>query len=540
MTEPTMFVRKASGLVRAWSVFDGFVYATFSINLITLGLFIFSYAPFVPEAHLVPAIILSGVFIIFEIIVYGMLISIMPRAGGDYVWQSRVLGGGLGFVLSITGWGFILWHWIPVYGNILVYEVFTPILAVLGGWFNSPGLVNAALWFQSRNGLFLAALIVICLASLYVGLGMKWYARIQKICFYVGVAGLVLLIGLLAFGSQEQFAAGLNKQAASLFGASGDVFKDTLAASESGGYTPVPWKNLWGFAASIGLIPMVVFFNLWPNWGATLYGEVRGAGDFKRNFWSMAGGLIATTVAAVILLVLFAKTFGWEYYHAANSAFYAGNSPLPVFPYPGLLAAFLTDSPLLQIILLVTLSAWFFGWCGTVFLSSTRVIFAAAFDRVLPEWVANVHPKTRAPINALILMAIPSTIVSLLYSYLPGFSTFTLDTTVVIAITYLGTTVAAILLPYKDKELYESSPVARYKLFGIPWISVAGVVFGAFLAFNLYKWITDSVYGVNNPTSAVYMVVMYVLAVILYIGSKWYRRRQGIDLDMVYKNIPVE
>ena len=31
-------------------------------------------------------------------------------------------------------------------------------------------------------------------------------------------------------------------------------------------------------------MPYMVFFNLWPNWGATLYGEVRGATDFKRNF----------------------------------------------------------------------------------------------------------------------------------------------------------------------------------------------------------------------------------------------------------------
>ena len=39
--ERTLFARKATGLVRGWSVRDGFIYAFFSINLITLGLFIF-------------------------------------------------------------------------------------------------------------------------------------------------------------------------------------------------------------------------------------------------------------------------------------------------------------------------------------------------------------------------------------------------------------------------------------------------------------------------------------------------------------------
>ena len=40
--ERTLFARKATGLVRGWSVRDAFIYSTFSINLITLGLFIFS------------------------------------------------------------------------------------------------------------------------------------------------------------------------------------------------------------------------------------------------------------------------------------------------------------------------------------------------------------------------------------------------------------------------------------------------------------------------------------------------------------------
>jgi hypothetical protein len=40
--DTTLFLRKATGLVRAWSVFDAFIYAFFSINLITLGLYSFS------------------------------------------------------------------------------------------------------------------------------------------------------------------------------------------------------------------------------------------------------------------------------------------------------------------------------------------------------------------------------------------------------------------------------------------------------------------------------------------------------------------
>ncbi len=131
MSEVTLFVRKASGLVRSWSVFDAFIYATFSINLITLGLFIFSYCWYF-DGNLSTAVIVGAIFTIFEVIVYASLISAMPRAGGDYVWQSRILGRGIGFLLTVTGWWFILWLWVPLYGQMLAYEVLTPLAAILG------------------------------------------------------------------------------------------------------------------------------------------------------------------------------------------------------------------------------------------------------------------------------------------------------------------------------------------------------------------------------------------------------------------------
>src|ERR671935_1091569 len=129
--ERTLFVRKATGLVRGWSVRDAFIYAAFSINLITLGLYIFSFAPFIPKGGLLWAIVLSGAYLVFQAITYASLIAAMPRAGGDYVWISRTLGGGIGFVLAACGWWFILWHWVPIYANILNIMVLSPLSAIV-------------------------------------------------------------------------------------------------------------------------------------------------------------------------------------------------------------------------------------------------------------------------------------------------------------------------------------------------------------------------------------------------------------------------
>ncbi len=538
----SLFVRKATGLVRSWSIFDAFIYAIFSINLVTLGLYIFSQMYYL-QGGLIPTLLISAGFIFFETVVYAGLIAVMPRSGGDYVWQSRILGGGVGFVLAVTGWWFILWLWVPLYSDMLRHLVLIPLLVLMGAR-------DAAFWFQSSLGLFLTSVILCAVVTLFISLGMKKYARIQKYCFIGGMITLAVVFGLLLWGTPQDFQNGLVREAPALLGTSTDVYSATLTAGEAAGAAAPLFGG--GFGNVLLAIPFIVFFNLWPNWGSTLYGEVRGATDFKRNLWGMAGALLVTTVLAVVFLLLLNKTLTWDFYMKANGAWwnYAWGytdqtPPLPIWPYPALLAAFLTPSRALQIFIIAGMSLWWFGWVGTIFLSSTRVIFAASFDRLLPKKVSEVDPKTRTPIYALLLMVVPSLIVSALFAWnVFGFQSLTLDSTLVIAITYLGSTIAAILLPYTKPDLYNASPIARFKLFGVPLITVAGVIFGGFLFYLLYAWLIDpnKLYniGLSNTNSIVFMLVLYGLALGIYLGFKHYRKREGIDIEKVHQEIPVE
>ena len=539
-----LFVRKATGMVRSWSVMDAFVYAFFSINLITLGLYSFSQMYYF-EGGMINALIVSAVFIFFEVIVYAGLIAVMPRSGGDYVWQSRILGGAVGFILAVTGWWFILWLWVPLYGDMFRHIVLVPILGVFGA-------KSAALWFAgSGTPSFVASLITLAIVSIFIALGMKTYAKIQKYSFYGGMLGLVIVIVLLLTGSNAAFKSGLEANATAMFGAQPGVYDATVSLGTDAGAT-TPFSG-GGISIAVFLVlPYMVFFNLWPNWGATLYGEVRGATDFKRNISGMGWALGVTTLLGIVLLFAIKKTIGWDFYVQSGAAWwnyawgYTDVAPaLPVWPYPALLAAFLTTNKLIQLIVVVLMSLWWFGWSGTVFLSSTRVIFAAAFDRLLPEKVAEVNESTGTPVNALLLMVVPSILVAYLFSYnIANFQSLTLCSTLVIAVTYLGTTISAIVLPYTKPELYKSSPIAKYNVFGIPLITVAGVIFGGFLVFLLYQWIIDpnALYGIGikNTSSVIYMLAMYVLAAVIYFGFKSARKSQGIDIDKVHSEIPVE
>jgi len=616
MSEATLFVRRASGLVRSWSVLDAFIYATFSINLITLGLFIFSYCWYF-GGNLMTAVVIGGVFTLFEVMLYASLISAMPRAGGDYVWQSRILGRGIGFLLTVTGWWFILWLWVPLYGQMLAYEVLTPLAATLG-------LQQAALWFTTYPWGPLTSMLLVCLiVFIFIGMGMKWYARIQKFSFYVGMAGLLVVFGLLLFGSREALIAGLNSNLPALYGVpEGDYYTATLEAGAAAGATFGAFGSV-AFGASFALIPMIVFFNLWPNWGSTLYGEVRGASDYRRNFWGMAAAIMVTAGLAIVFFLLINKTMGWDFYIHANGAFwsnifYGTEVAIPVWPYPIQFATFLTGSRTLQFLILLAVSFWWFGWSGTVFLSSTRVIFAAALDRMLPEWVSKIETRTKTPVNALLLMVIPSVIISIMYAFnIVSMQTIVLDATLVIAITFFGTAVAGIVFPWRQKSIFEGSPIGKYKVqawlgwlvtalyvvgaaylvyltynyagavfaqwadqtaltqlmivvvtilgvvnVGLPaWVAyfivrkmmgsaqmpvvtLSGLVFFAFLDWLLIEWFFDPGYlygiGWQNSTSMLFMIVMYGLAAAIFYGFSVYRKRQGIDVDKVYKEIPVE
>jgi APA family basic amino acid/polyamine antiporter len=531
---PTLFVRKATGLVKGWSSFDAFVYSFMSVNLVTLGLYIISFAPFLPDAQVLPAVIITGVLVTFLVIAYAGLISTMPRAGGDYVWQSRVLTGGVAFVLAVTGWWFILWHWAPIYGNILSFQFFQPIFSILGQ-------ADTAAWFGTNNGIFVTSLIVIVLAGVVVSLGMEGYARFQKFCFWGAILGLGIMAILMLLNGQDDFRQAFNGQAAERFGLQGDVYGQTIQASSGAGYVPPAFGLAPFLGPTLLLVPMLAFYLLWPNWGATLFGEVRGAGDYKRVFWAMFSGLWVTVALSAVLILLVTKTFGWDFYLAANNNFWSGlEGSLPVWPYPVLLAGFLVDSSVLQIVLVLLMSLWFFGWMGTLFLSSTRVIFAAAFDRVLPEWAAKVSDRRHVPFGALLLMLVPSIVVSGLYAYNDTFRTATLDATLVIAVTFVGSALAALILPWRRRALHESSPSSRYTVGGIPLMSIGAVITLGFLAWFLYLWLRDDVYGINNPTSLVYMGILYALALVIYVISRVVRARQGVNLSRIHQEIPVE
>jgi amino acid transporter len=590
---PSLFLRNATGLVKGWSGFDAFTYSFMAVNLVTLGMF-YSLAVFayVPGANPVLSIVLAAIAVTFLAVAYAGLIAAMPRAGGDYVWQSRVLDGipgivtgavvgavaaylasqalgfgsalalvtgvlglliggfigrlkgGIGFVLAATGWWFILALWAPIYGAILKIEFFQPLAALVG-------FKDGVTFFGTDNGTLLVSLIVIVLTAGLVALGMAGYARIQRLCLYAGLIGFAIMVVLMLVSSQADFKAAFDRVSQSLFGVAGAYDKTIADAAANDSFTgsldPLAFGTDLGatITATLAMIPFMLFWILYPNWGSTLYGEVRGSGDFSKVLRGMLGGIWVTAGLAIVFVLLAAKTFGWLFFNATNVNFinnfygYTTTDPtVPIWSYPPLIASYLVDNTIFQVLMVVLFGAWFLGWSGTLFLSSTRMIFAAAFDRVLPERAAQVSERRAVPIVALLFIMVPAVILSVAYAYSADVRGWTLDATLVIAVTFLGSTVAATILPFWKPEIFEKSAVANLK-----WVvSGAGLVTSVILAWTIYLWLSDPLYGigVGNANSIIFLGGIYALAALVYVGARVYRRTQGVDLDAIHSEIPAE
>ncbi|MEM3475570.1 MAG: APC family permease [Candidatus Bathyarchaeia archaeon] len=547
--EKTLFLRRATGLVRAWSLTDAFMYSALSVNIVTLGMYAFSFGSFLPQHNLVPAILISWLIIFLEIIAYCGLISVMPRAGGDYVWQSRVLHPLIGFIFAWNCWVSVLWLWGPIYGQMLVWEFISPLLVLFGKISGNPALYSAALWWTTPIGTFIATLITIAFVFIYVGLGMRNYARIQKTCFILGTIGVLAFIAIIAALPQSAFIEAFNKWWPEVTGQTvnyHDILERTTIIEDWAlDFREYPFA-VTITSLSLPLIPFVVFFNLYPQWGATLYGEVRGASDFKRQAGAMALGSTFMNILAVIMLLALWKFIGYEFFNASNYLFwyyiYTGaDSTVPLFPYPVLLAAFALGNPALGALIVFLAGLWFFGWSGTLFLSSTRVVFAMAFDRVLPEWFGKVTTRFRTPINCLLFMTIMTAFIGWLYCFnIGGFTRFALDAVFMIAVGYAITCIAAAIVPWRMRDAYNRAPISKYKIGGVPVITIAGILFALFLIWVMYLWAIDPVYGVNDPVSVIYLLANYIAAAIIFYAFKWYRKKQGIEVDMLYKEIPTE
>ena len=100
--------------------------------------------------------------------------------------------------------------------------------------------------------------------------------------------------------------------------------------------------------------------------------------------------------------------------------------------------------------------------------------------------------------------------------------------------------------PFTRPDLYRLSPASRITIAGIPVMAITGLVTAAFFLWTIVTlW--------NDPNAAGPLVAsdhvtlefwitlgLAVFGVVWYVAVRNYRRSQGIDMDLAFKQIPIE
>ncbi len=220
---------------------------------------------------------------------------------------------------------------------------------------------------------------------------------------------------------------------------------------------------------------------------------------------------------------------------AANGG---GESPIAA-QYFSLIAAS-TGSSIVAIILF---GGYILFWpliCYISFIQPTRMVFAYAFDGILPKGVTKVS-RNGSPYIAVIIALVASFLTLVWAVNGSSFFQVLVYATLVqlIAMGLVG--LSAVLVPYIKPDLYRASTTQR-KFAGIPVVSIAGA--GA-IATCVFVWVLYFHYPAQfflEDKQKMFTIfgVTIALAIIYYLAAKFIRRGQGVDIDRAYAEIPPE
>lgn len=536
--KPEVFTRKASGLVRVMSPYSAFVY-----NILTMGLIFpwtYLWAPgALPGGQLVWGILLAMIFEIPIALVYVWLSTALPRSGGDYVFQSRVFGGGIGF--SIVMSGFVIWilQWVALSGWLLSYLGLAPLFLGLGGTLGNPALTEIGVRFTEPGTIAIVSVVNALVAMLLLVSGFKNYVRFQHVIWYATLLAFAIMLVLLFSATPESFAQKLDAFVVASGGAP-NFYETAVSAAQTANVDLNPPFSL---LATLLVAPIAWTSLQWASYSAEQNGEIKGARSFKNQLVIILGSLIATGILLALLAAAFERAIGTEFLYVAGAGYWAGLAEGKfngVYLWPNIVAMALAGSPLVVILIALGYILNSFQIVNNSYIGVTRVMVAMSLDRLLPEWVSRVSERLHTPVNAHLVYFLASIPVILVYNLWSDWYSLTLGVTFASGYVFVTTALAGALLPYRAKALYEASPGAAYKIGGIPLVTILGLIGFVVGGSMVLIFMFYSALGLTSQLA--YEVVFGVLAVAIvwYILAKAIQRSRGIDVAFAFKEIPPE
>jgi len=545
--EKKVFVRKATGLVREIGPLTAIVIVL--TNVIGLGwqkrLFQFSTAG-TPETQFLlglPPIVMSfivvGIIVLLTVWVFAILGAAMPRSGGGYVYISRLIHPFVGFIAS-----WMEYFSIAVSYGLIGTAVFEAILIYAGvaKW-------TLPTWFGTSWFLCLGGVVVVVVFALLALMGVRMYALLLQVMFVIPLVITVFIYISMLAATPQSMAAGIQEVA----GVAPEAFTNKAIALGIGEGAAPYWTAVG--TAAIGSYWAYIGFAA----STFVAGEVKEATKnlpktlFAANIFIIllyvTISLIATRAATMVGKVgdySFFSAYAWMSYGPQGNVLSQVSATMPRAWMPNIAAFSAYGLGWSWIVALIPLFAvfWVANDIPPFILTSSRILFAMAFDRVMPERLADVSERWHSPVTAIFVTMVVAFIGNLAESDIisgwPVIGAYINSGGGVVAtdiwdtIFFLLACLAGVffVLTARGKSIYDKS---AYK----PSKTVIGAVGLIATLANLYLLYLVAIgYPIWEPW--IFTVVLFVAGAAIYYYYKSKGSRVGVDYTTIYAEIPPE
>jgi amino acid transporter len=533
---PGVFSRPASGLIRVAGSADVFIY---NVGLVSVGIAIALnqyYGPSLyPGAGVWLGTLLAALGMMAVAVTFYFWSVIFPRSGGVYVSLSRGLSPAFAFVGSLVE-TVVLLYYAAFAASLIVTVGLSSFFATVGVVADNRTLLDWAASTAEPSGVFWIGTAVLVLAGLLLASGTRRYFSLQKVLFVLAVAGTLVLVAVLLLGSRGRFQENLQRL-------TGLEYQGVIDTAKQNGY--VTGSFSLGKSIEFLVIPLL------PLLGAVQ--SIGIGGEVKRIRRSQLLGMLGAVAATGLLIALFdglaAKAFGYEFQGAVGFNSISGiadgstEASVGAAPWFTVLAGILTSNVLLAVVIMATFVAWIWFWVPAELSYTTRTMIAWSFDRVAPDRLGHVSERFHTPVVAIGL----STAGAIVFMWLIAYRNIAfLSLIEALVVVWGAAMLAAILFPRSRRALFDASPAAGSRLGGVPLMAVTGAISLAFFALVLYLLWNDPIaagpmFTLDHLSREFWLVLgTVVFGVAWFLGNRLYRRRQGIDVDLAFRQLPIE
>lgn len=459
---------------------------------------------------------------------YAFLATAMPRSGGDYVFISRIMNPPLGFTIN-----FVL---TIVNISVIGTEAVWLSTMALGPMFSGLGVIYSNSYYTSiasifSNNLYIVTIGAIVLVALTIVMfrGTTPAFRLKSALFFIAIGTIIVYIVAIGLLPHNTAVANFDK------------------------YSSTPFANYTAIVASSKL---PTSFSFGPTMFASIYavlalsgfiissytgGEVRHPS--KSQFVGMFG---APTIYAGLMMIMLAVTYntlGYNFLTGISSAALSGSSSytLPVsLPWLNFIAGYVTGNPYVLVLMTIGLMATLFAYMLTATFVSSRCLFAWTFDSVFPMRFAKVNDRYHVPTYSVAAIIA----VGVAFIFLTVYTTFSAFFTYVVLASSIGLVVvglSSILFPYLRKDVFNSAPrPVNAKIGGVPVIVLLGILGVITSCIIGYVGLLPAFVGVFSPEYVYFIIILFVIGVVIYYISYFIRKRQGVPVWQLQKEIPPE